>query len=78
MRGSEVSVPEGPHAVRSTDSLSVSRGFSVADMLQGNTCAHATPSIACSDFKEDGYLDGSIHIAFERNGLIKMVIDHHQ
>lgn len=35
MRGSEVSVPEGPHAVRSTGSLSVGRGLSVADMLQG-------------------------------------------
>ena len=33
MRGSEVSVPEGPHAVKSTASLSISRGFSVIGML---------------------------------------------
>ena len=65
MRGSVVSVPEGPHAVKSTGFLLVSRGFSVADMIYGKICAHATPFIPYSSYKEDGALHRVIHILFE-------------
>lgn len=65
MRGSEVSVPEGPHAVKSTASLSIRCGVSVAGMLQHDTNAHAIRLIHCSGSGKDGNLHRSIHIAFE-------------
>ena len=65
MRGSEVSVPEGPHALRSTDSLSLNRSFSVADMLQCNICVYAWPSIPRLYSKEDDDLHRAIHVASE-------------
>ena len=64
MRGSVLSIPEGPHALKSTGSLLVSRRFSEADMLKGKGCAHATSSIPYSNY-EDGDLHRVIHIIFE-------------